>query len=129
MQQAGLGVCESEVLSAVLEPMKHDLGLTDTQAGMLQSFFFLSMAILTFPAAYMVDRWSRRKMVYRGKMLFYQKNYDPLRTGLLRLMFGGLSLVKMLPWSAAYILPRWRERSQRELKSNAEVIQLCWRLE
>ena len=76
-----------------------------------------------------MNRWSRRKMVYRGKMLFYQKNYDSLRTGLLRLMFGGLSLVKMLPWSVAYILPRWRERAQKELKSNAEVIKLCWRLE
>jgi GT2 family glycosyltransferase len=75
-----------------------------------------------------MNRWSRRKMVYRGKMLFYQKNYDPLRTGLLRLMFGGLSVVKMLPWSLAYILPRWRERAQKELKSNAEVIELCWRL-
>jgi GT2 family glycosyltransferase len=75
-----------------------------------------------------MNRWSRRKMVYRGKMLFYQKNYDPVRTGLLRLMFGGLSLVKMLPWSVAYILPRWHERAQKELKSNAEVIGLCWRL-
>jgi MFS family permease len=56
-----LNFMDRQVLSAVLEPMKHDLGLTDTQAGMLQSFFFLSMAILTFPAAYMVDRWSRRK--------------------------------------------------------------------
>jgi MFS family permease len=52
---------DRQVLSAVLEPMKLDLGLTDTQAGMLQSFFFLSMAVLAFPAAYLVDRWSRRK--------------------------------------------------------------------
>ena len=52
---------DRQVLSAVLEPMKHDLGLTDTQAGLLQSLFFLSMAVLAFPAAYMVDRWSRRK--------------------------------------------------------------------
>ena len=56
-----LNFMDRQVLSAVLEPMKHDLGLTDTQAGMLQSFFFLSMAVLAFPAAYLVDRWSRRK--------------------------------------------------------------------
>ena len=52
---------DRQVLSVVLEPMKQDLGLSDTQAGMLQSGFFLSMALLTFPASYMVDRWSRRK--------------------------------------------------------------------
>jgi GT2 family glycosyltransferase len=75
-----------------------------------------------------MNRWGRRKMVYRGKMLFYRKNYGPLRTGLLRLMFGGLSLVKMVPWAVAYILPRWRERAQKELRSNADVINLCWKL-
>ena len=52
---------DRQVLSAVLEPMKIDLGLTDTQAGILQTSFFLSMALLGIPAAYLVDRWSRRK--------------------------------------------------------------------
>jgi N-acetylglucosaminyl-diphospho-decaprenol L-rhamnosyltransferase len=75
-----------------------------------------------------MNRWGRRKMVYRGKMLFYQKNYGPLRTGLLRFMFGGLSLVKMLPWGVTYIPPRWRERAQKELQSNADVVKLCWKL-
>lgn len=52
---------DRQVLSAVLEPMKIDLGFTDTQAGILQTSFFLSMALLGIPAAYLVDRWSRRK--------------------------------------------------------------------
>jgi MFS family permease len=52
---------DRQVLSAVLEPMKIDLGFTDTQAGILQTGFFLSMALLGIPAAYLVDRWSRRK--------------------------------------------------------------------
>jgi MFS family permease len=52
---------DRQVLSAVLEPMKIDLGLTDTQAGILQTAFFLSMALLAIPASYLVDRWSRRK--------------------------------------------------------------------
>jgi sugar phosphate permease len=34
---------ERLLLSAVLETMKIDLGFTDTQAGMLQTTFFLSM--------------------------------------------------------------------------------------
>jgi len=52
---------DRQVLSAVLEPMKIDLGFTDTQAGILQTSFFLSMALLGIPASYLVDRWSRRK--------------------------------------------------------------------
>ncbi|MBN2033570.1 MAG: MFS transporter [Deltaproteobacteria bacterium] len=52
---------DRQVLSAVLEPMKMDLKLTDTQAGILQTVFFLSMALLGIPASYLVDRWSRRK--------------------------------------------------------------------
>ena len=52
---------DRQVLSAVLEPMKIDLGFSDTQAGILQTAFFLSMALMGIPAAYLVDRWSRRK--------------------------------------------------------------------
>lgn len=54
---------DRQVLSVVLQPMKTDLGLTDGQAGMLQTTFFLSMAILAFPVSFLVDRWSRRKAV------------------------------------------------------------------
>lgn len=75
-----------------------------------------------------MNRWSRRKMVYRGKMLFYQKNYGPLRTGAMRVMLAVLSLFKVLLWGVAYLLPSRRERAQKELRSNAEVIGLCWKL-
>jgi GT2 family glycosyltransferase len=75
-----------------------------------------------------MNRWRRRRMVYRGKMLFYRKNYGLLRTALLRLLFGSLSLIKMLPWGVAYILPRWRDRGQKELRSNLDVVRLCWDL-
>ena len=52
---------DKQVLSVVMEPMKQDLGLTDTMAGMLQTMFFLAMAVFAIPVAYLVDRWSRRK--------------------------------------------------------------------
>lgn len=52
---------DRQVLSAVLEPMKADLGLSDTQVGTIQSLFLLSIALLAFPISYLVDRWSRRK--------------------------------------------------------------------
>lgn len=73
-----------------------------------------------------MDRWRRRKMVYRGKILFYQKNYDATRTLMLRAMLGGLSLSKMAYWGALSLLPPQRERAQKELKSNVEVVQICY---
>ena len=75
-----------------------------------------------------MNRWSRRKMVYRGKLLFYQKNYGSLRTAVLRAMLGGLSLSKILIWGVASVLPQWRERGRKELNSNLDVIRLCCKL-
>jgi MFS family permease len=54
---------DRQVLSAVLEPMKVDLGLTDAQAGIIQTLFFMGMALFAFPASFLIDRWSRRKSV------------------------------------------------------------------
>lgn len=54
---------DRQVLSVVMEPMKLDLGLTDSQAGAIQTVFLMSMAVITIPAAYLVDRWSRRKTI------------------------------------------------------------------
>ena len=75
-----------------------------------------------------MDRWRRRKMVYRGKMLFYKKNYGPLRTGILRMMLFILSVAKMLVWGAVFIFPHRRERAKSEIASNLEVIKLCWNI-
>lgn len=75
-----------------------------------------------------MNRWARRKMVYRGKMLFFQKHYGPFRTGILRMMLAVLSLAKMAVWAMAFTIPVWRERAQNELRSNKEVIGLCWNL-
>lgn len=73
-----------------------------------------------------MDRWRRRKMVYRGKLLFYRKHYGWLRTMLLRGMFAGLSMAKLLCWGVAAAAPGWRERAQREISSNLDVLRLCW---
>ena len=54
---------DRQVLSAVLEPIKIDLGLSDTQVGSIQSGFLLAIALLAFPISYLVDRWSRRKAI------------------------------------------------------------------
>jgi MFS family permease len=54
---------DRQVLSAVLEPMRIDLGLNDFQAGAVQTIFLLGIALFSFPVAYLADRWSRRKAV------------------------------------------------------------------
>jgi MFS family permease len=51
------------VLSAVLEPLRLDLGLNDTRAGVLGTIFMICIALFSFPVAFLVDRWSRRKAV------------------------------------------------------------------
>lgn len=76
-----------------------------------------------------MDRWRRRKMVYRGKMMFYEKNYGRFKTGILRIVLGLLSIAKMLGWFIVYPVHKWRDRVGLELQSNLEVLKICWNLE
>ena len=75
-----------------------------------------------------MNRWRRRKMVYRGKLLFYQNHYGPFRTGLLRTMFWLLSAIKLFGWGLIYLIPKWRERARLEILSNTDVLRLCLNL-
>jgi MFS family permease len=52
---------DRSIFSVVLEPIKKEFGLTDAQSGLLQTVFLASMLVFSFPAGYLVDRWSRRK--------------------------------------------------------------------
>ncbi|HRQ40422.1 MAG TPA: glycosyltransferase family 2 protein [Chloroflexota bacterium] len=90
--------------------------------------YYLPQATTIHYGGRSMNRWSRRKMVYRGHMLFFQKNYGPLRTWALRILLGSLSLVKLLVWSVAFLLPAKREQAEKELKSNIDVVKLCWSL-
>jgi GT2 family glycosyltransferase len=76
-----------------------------------------------------MDRWRRRKMVYRGKMLFYKKNYGSLAAFTLRLMLGGLTVPKTLLWSIAWLFPWSHTIAKRELRSNLDVLDLCRHLQ
>lgn len=76
-----------------------------------------------------MNRWKRRKMVYRGKMLFYMKNYGLWRALVLRVMFGAMSVLKAIVWSPIYLIPRWRERAGKELRSNWDVLRLSLKVE
>ncbi|MBN1664371.1 MAG: MFS transporter [Deltaproteobacteria bacterium] len=54
---------DRQVFSVILQPMKIDLGLTDAQCGMANTILIFGMAFFSFPVAYLVDRWSRRKAI------------------------------------------------------------------
>jgi MFS family permease len=54
---------DRQVMAVVLEPMRQDLGLTDAEAGWLNTIFFVSVGLFCIPIAYFIDRWSRRKMI------------------------------------------------------------------
>jgi len=54
---------DRQVVAAVVEPMKAALSLNDGDIGVLGSVFLLSIALFSFPVAYLVDRWSRRKSI------------------------------------------------------------------
>lgn len=54
---------DRQMISALLEPMKRDLGFTDGQMGAIQSGFLICIALMAAPASVLVDRWSRRKSV------------------------------------------------------------------
>jgi MFS family permease len=58
------------VLSFVVAPLKAELGINDSQVGMLQSALSISYAVLAMPVGYCLDRYSRRTVIFAG-MFFW----------------------------------------------------------
>jgi N-acetylglucosaminyl-diphospho-decaprenol L-rhamnosyltransferase len=73
-----------------------------------------------------MNRWPRRKMVYRGKMLFYKKNYTKFHLFILRIMLVWLSILKIIMWGIVYLFPGKRNLAAKELGSNFEIVKLCF---
>jgi len=89
--------------------------------------FLPSSTIIHFGGRSM-DRWKRRKMVYRGKMLFYKKNYGVISTLFLRMMFFVMSFLKLLVWCVGFLVPSRNDQAKKELRSNLDVMGLCLNL-
>jgi GT2 family glycosyltransferase len=100
-----------------------DLQYRLKQAGW--EIYFLPSAHTIHYGGRSMNRWSRRKLVYRGKIRFYQKHYGGFKTAALRVMLVILSLLKMIPWGISIIIPKWRERAGKELRSNWDVLNVC----
>jgi GT2 family glycosyltransferase len=72
-----------------------------------------------------LNPWRRRKMVYRGYLLFYRKHYEVWKEIILRLIFVSVSFVKLPIWSLALIFESKRSRAKEELRSNIDILKMC----
>jgi GT2 family glycosyltransferase len=73
--------------------------------------------------------WKRRRLLHRGKLLFFRKHYGLFRTTILRGLFAIMSFVKGLAWSLVALSPSRRARALAELGSHMEVVRLCFLME
>ncbi|MFL0671432.1 MAG: spinster family MFS transporter [Erythrobacter sp.] len=59
------------IISLLVEPIKADLGISDTEIALLQGLAFgLCYALMGFPLGWMADRWSRRTLIGAGSTLW-----------------------------------------------------------
>lgn len=83
-----MNFADRSVLSVALQPMKIALGLTDTEAGIIQSVFSIGVGLLTIPASWLVERWSRRKSLGLMALLWSLATFATgLATKLIHLVF------------------------------------------
>ncbi len=54
---------DRQVFAVVAAPMMKALNMTKTEVGWINNLFLLSIAFLGIPVSYLIDRWSRRKMI------------------------------------------------------------------
>ena len=54
---------DRQVFAVAAAPMMKALGMTKTEVGWINNFFLLSIAFLGIPVSYLINRWSRRKMI------------------------------------------------------------------
>lgn len=60
-----VSVIDRQIIALLVEPIKADLGLSDTQLGLLQGIAFaLFYSTAGIPIGWAVDRFSRRKIIY-----------------------------------------------------------------
>lgn len=62
-----LSIMDRQIIALLIDPIKADLGFTDTQMGLLQGLAFALMyAIAGLPIGWAVDRYPRRFIIYAG---------------------------------------------------------------
>jgi hypothetical protein len=69
--------------------------------------------------------WRRRRLVYRGYLLFFHRHRGKLQSLLLRIFFCLVCLVKLPYWYIAWLLPCARQRANDEIASNRSILRMC----
>jgi MFS family permease len=65
------GVVDRIVIGLLVTPIKADLGLSDTQIGIIQGLAFaLFYSVFTLPIGYLVDRWKRTSVIWGGSFIW-----------------------------------------------------------
>ncbi len=105
------------VVSSMIDFIKRDWHITDAQAGWLISVVVLFITVFTIPAAILIDRWSRRKMV--ALMTFFwsiatlacafTKNYTQL---IITRAFIGIGESGYAPGGSAMIAAAYPEKDR-----------------
>jgi predicted MFS family arabinose efflux permease len=65
-----LNFYDRHVPGALVEPMRKEFHLTDTQVGLLSSVFIWLYAIVGLPLGWVADRWSRKKLLAAGVVVW-----------------------------------------------------------
>lgn len=56
-------IMDRQVITSLFGSLKAEWGLSDKQIGLLMGSVNISIAVLAFPSAFIIDRWSRKNMV------------------------------------------------------------------
>ncbi len=65
-----LNFYDRNVAGALVEPMRREFGLDDTQVGLLGSAFIWIYAIVGVPLGAVADRWSRKRLLAGGMVIW-----------------------------------------------------------
>jgi N-acetylglucosaminyl-diphospho-decaprenol L-rhamnosyltransferase len=68
--------------------------------------------------------WVSRKLLYRGRLLFFHKHHSLLEEIILRILFLTASSIKIIFWLFAYLIPRSRDRAKNELGCQVGIFKL-----
>jgi GT2 family glycosyltransferase len=72
-----------------------------------------------------LNPWRRRRLVYRGYLLFFRNHRGRLQTAVLRSMFSLACCLKLPFWALAWLVPRGKEHARYELHSNLAILRMC----
>ena len=65
------GVVDRIVLGLLVQPIKADLSLSDTQIGIIQGLAFaLFYSLFTLPVGFLIDRWKRMPVIWGGSFVW-----------------------------------------------------------